>query len=220
MESFIKKLLALQELINSLSWQKIFQLAVFLVIILSAWSIYETKGNILSQITPTGRQVKTLKSVKQISKGTMEIISNEVNKSELIVGVQISVVDFQKNTRGTVYMYIDDVNFQSIYNTYVAKGLNELPVFNDDVLSNKQMVGLINGEFICSPFIETMGYKVLSDANKYVQTVCVAGIPPYYGKFVGTVSVYTKRTPAPEDVDRIRGFAKKLATTIYETDFR
>ena len=82
------------------------------------------------------------------------------------------------------------------------------------------MIDLINGEFVCSPFTDTIGSKIIPELAKHIHTVCANGIPPYYGKFLGIVSIYTKRAPLPEEQDQIRSIAKNLSSMIYDNNFK
>ena len=80
------------------------------------------------------------------------------------------------------------------------------------------MSKLINGEFICDPFKDTIAYRFAPSADSIVATVCANGIPPIYGKFTGILSVYLKRVPTQEEIDRIRTLSRDLSLEIFERD--
>jgi hypothetical protein len=103
--------------------------------------------------------------------------------------------------------------------------LGEIPLFNSDPINNVRMSKLINGEFICDPFKDTIAYKLAPATNKsvvtnIVSTVCANGIPPTYGRFTGIVSVYLKTVPTQEENDRIRTLSRDLSLGIYERDLK
>lgn len=219
MDNIFSKLAAAQKFLNMLTWKKIIQMSVFLLILAVFWMTYETRTSIYEFAIQSKLSIKTPVNVKLSKKTISEIIAN-VDKSDLIIGMQVTIVDFQKNRRMVIYTYTDDINIGKIWQEFESKGLIELPVFNSDIQNNRRMVDLINGEFICNPFSETIGAKLSPEAGKYVSTVCANGIPPFYGKFTGLVSVYTKKVPSSEEVDQIRTLTKSLSDAIYERDLK
>jgi hypothetical protein len=219
MDSLLGKLAAIQKFLKVLTWTKIAQTMAFLFVLGLAWSAYETRQSIYNFASQSKIATRTSIPVK-LSKKTTDSIIATVDKSDLIVAMQVTIVDFQKNTRTMVFTYTDDENIRLLWAAFEEKGLNELPLFNTDLVNNQRMVDLINGEFICNPFTTTIGYKISPFADKYISTVCANGIPPFYGKFTGIVSVYTKRTPTPEEVDQIRTLTKSLSATIYDRDIK
>jgi hypothetical protein len=130
------------------------------------------------------------------------------------------MVDFQKNTKTYVYYYIKDPRVLKIYQTYVNAASTETPLFNNDDTNNKRIIELINGEFICTPFDFKYILSVIPEVSQYVSTVCSNGIPPYYGKFMGLVSIYTKRPPTQTEIDQIRVIINKLSSSIYTRDIK
>lgn len=219
MESFSSKLSAIHKFLTILTWKKIAQFAVFVSIIALAWILYETRITVYNFSSPA-RLATTISPVLKLSKKSIDDLTLVVNKSNLIVGIQVTVVDFQRNTRTVIFTYTDDRNIAEIYQDYEKRGLVELPIFNNDVLNNKRMVELINGEFICNPFNETIAYKIMPSASKYISYVCANGIPPLYSKFTGLITVYTNRIPIPEEIDQIRTMTRNLSSSIYDRDFK
>lgn len=219
MDSFLSKLSALTGLLKTLSWLKIAQLVTLIFVLFLGWSTYELRENIYSYITQP-RLTQHAPTTVKLSKKTTNTIVSSVNKSDLIVGIQVTIVDFQKNTRTVILTHSDDRNILEVYEAYKDKGTLDFPVFNTDVTNNKRMIDLINGEFVCSPFTDTIGSKIIPELAKHIHTVCANGIPPYYGKFLGIVSIYTKRAPLPEEQDQIRSIAKNLSSMIYDNNFK
>lgn len=216
--NFSDKLEGIKEFLDVLSWKKIAQVSVFLAILLCAWASYESRESIYNFVknSKLSNQSPTI----SISKITASDIQGIVDKSELIIGIQIIIVDFQRNTRSVAYTYTDDTGLRNIYDNFQKNNIFDFPLFTNDESNNKRLVELINGEFVCVQFHETMSAKILPAADQYIKTTCSTGIPPFYGKFSGVVSVYTKRTPSAEEVDQIRGLAKNISAIVYERDLR
>jgi hypothetical protein len=219
MDDFSSKISAVQKFLTVLTWKKIAQFAVFVSIIVLVWVLYETRVTIYN-FTGPARLATNVPPVLKLSKKSIDELTAVVNRSELIIGIQVTVVDFQKNVRTVIFTFADDKNILEIYQEYERRGLVELPIFNNDVLNNKRMVELINGEFVCNPFNETMAYKIMPSASKYIAFVCANGIPPLYSKFTGLITVYTNRIPIAEEIDQIRTMSRNISSIIYDRDFK
>lgn len=217
-DSMFSKLSFVQEFLKTLSWTKLAQLAVFLAIVALAWAAYESRESLYNYITRS--KISANVYFVKVSKHSSDMIKNSVDKSPAIVGAQIALVDFQKNTREIVYTYTDSTELKKIYDDFEKNNAFDLPLFNADVANNRRLVKLINGEFVCVPYLETIGYRLVPDSAKYITTICSVGIPPFYGKFSGIVSIYINKTPGAEEVDQLRILAKTISTQVYEKDFR
>jgi len=209
----------IQKFLNILTWKKILQLGLFLFVISLALVTYELRESIYNYANQT-RLSRVGPPVEKLSKKSIENVDNAAKKSSIIIGIQVVVVDFQKNTRTPIYTTTPDPVLASIYEQYVKTSISDAPLFTTDVVNNRHIVDLINGEFICYPFSESLVSKYAPEAGKYIHTACAVGIPPYYGRFTGSVIIYVNRQPTAEDVDQIRNLAKTLSTSIYEKDFR
>lgn len=218
MSDFNSNLSSLQKFITSLSWKRLAQFAVFMLVAALGFVTYEAREAIYN-FANHSRLSSHSPSVLKLSKDSSDILDSAVIKSDLIVGIQVTMVDFQRNTRVIVYSTIDNKELNDLYQKFNSNGLVELPLFNNDTINNKRLVDLINGEFICNPYKETIAAKLVPDSVKYITTLCANGIPPYYGKFTGIVGVYLKREPTSEEVDQIRALTKNLSEQIYDKEF-
>jgi hypothetical protein len=109
---------------------------------------------------------------------------------------------------------------RDIYNNNRASVSAELPLFNDDTINNARMVDLINGEFVCHPYANSIDAIVNPATIPFAHTVCSNGIPPFYGMFSGTVNIITVKAPSPAETSQIREVIRNLALKIYERDFK
>lgn len=151
----------------------------------------------------------------RLSKITSTEIDQLVTQIELISAIQVSIVEFQKNTREIVYTSIDNKELADIYAQSIATKIPVKPIFTNNNLSNQRMLALIYGEFVCEPFKDTIDFGLVPEAGPHITTVCSVGFPPSYGKFVGVVSIYTKTSPTAIELSQLRILAKDLSTVIH-----
>lgn len=136
-----------------------------------------------------------------------------------VVAVQVVTIHFYRNIRTETYTYINSPILQSMYDKFMSTKVVEIPVFNNNAENNKNMLKLINGEFVCVPFSESMAGKYVPSASDYVEYVCSIGIPPHhYGEFIGILSVYLKKIPNKEDHNMVFLFIRELSNKIYDAN--
>ena len=209
----------IQAFLKILTWTKLFQLTMFFVIVGLAFALYETRS-IFIEYTKHQRIGHYDSPTQVIGKTSKDEIDQIVTHSDLIVSVIISTVDFQKNTRHIIYKSSDDSNLRKIYENEDKKLSNDVPLFNNDTINNGRMVDLINGEFTCYPYNNSIDALLIPTTIPYADTVCSNGIPPFYGMFSGVVSVVTKRAPTATEVAQLREVTRNLASKIYERDIK
>jgi len=216
----VNDLVAVKKFLDVLSWKKIAQLSVFIFIIVFGWLTFEMRESIYTYIT-TESLFKAHKTniLSVLSKKTTNEIDSTVNQSSLIVGISVINVDFQRNLKTIVYVSIDDKHFKEEYSSAYGS-LATLPLFDTDVLNNKRLIGVINGEFVCHDYTDTIQAQTAPSTKKYVSSVCVSGIPPYYGVFNGIINIYLNKQPTPEEIDQIRAISRNISVLVYESDVK
>jgi len=215
---FIEKLDAVRKFLGVISWKKIGQIATVLALVIATWVSYENREQIYRQIFQARLRVSSYPVA--LSKKSMMEVDKVVKQADIIIGIQITSIDFEKNTRKVVYASTDSEELKNVYSKYENTTIPDIPLFNTDEANNKRMVELINGEFICNPFKETIAYKLAPDADKLISTVCANGIPPYYGRFSGIISIYLKRPPTADEANQLRILSRELAISIFERDIK
>lgn len=219
MSGFTDKLTGVHKFLDILSWKKIFQLAAFLFVVALAYGTYELRESIYNYANQT-KISKTSAIIQKISKQSMAEVDEAEKKSDLIIAIQVVIIDFQKNVRIPVYTASTHPELKRLYDEYKKNAIAEVPLFSGDVTNNKHLIELINGEFTCYPFSETLVSKVLPESGKFINTACAIGVPPYYGKFSGSIVFYLKRAPTPSEVEQIRALGRTLSANIYDRDIR
>lgn len=135
--------------------------------------------------------------------------------NENIVAIQIVHVDLSKNVRSLRFMYIKDSRLSAFAEEYNKGRISPFyPVFTSDNINNDRITRIINHEFVCSPYEETLSAKVVPVSTSYVKVICSIGIPPSYGRFNGIVAILLKNTPSENEIAIIRSYIKKLSIDI------
>jgi hypothetical protein len=209
----------IQKFLQVLTWKKLLQLFLFLFIISLSWATYENR-EVIYGFANQKRIDPSSPHVHELSKNTTNEIDAIVERSELIVGIQVILADFQKNQRIVIYSSIDSDNpeLKKIYSKFANSSIGNVPLFSDNVDDNRHLVALINGEFACRPFLETLSGRMAVEAGQYIKFSCSNGIPASYGRFTGVIVVYLKRQAHAEEYDQIRSVTKVLSTTIFDRD--
>lgn len=214
-----EKISLYRKFLNILSWRKFFLLLAFTTLTGITIGLFENR-NAMYEFISHSNFSRSPPHDYALSEGSIAEIEHMLRQADLIVGIQVSIIDFNKNTRKTIYVGIDDDNLKLIYQQYIQSSITDLPLFNSDVENNVRISRLINGEFVCVSFKDTSAYSVLPNVAPLVDTICSNAIPPYYGKFTGILSIYLKRQPTTLELDQLRTLSKSMSLSIFERDFR
>jgi len=218
MGGFIDDLSSLGQFLSKLTWKKIFQLLVLIIIVSFAWAAFSTSDQIL-EFLKSDRVFPHDISIKSLSPKTVAEIETLTSKADIIAGVNVTVVNFQRNARYIIYLDSRDRELKEIF---VKSGIQnvELPVFTQNQYSNKRFISMINGEFVCNDYQPNMLAAEIPQSNTKIKHICATGIPPYYGRFIGLVGIFLNRVPTSEEVDQLRVLTKKLSLIVYERELR
>lgn len=155
--------------------------------------------------------------LKPIDHSLQEIIDSTVAKNNDIVGIQVVKVDLAKNIRYIAYTSLKGQAVEKLYNTFVTNRVSrEVPAFTGKDYQDSRIISIINHEFICYPFRETLSYEFIPELDKYITTVCATTIPPYSGKFEGFIAIFLKTEPSPTVKDLMRIEAIRLSKESYD----
>jgi hypothetical protein len=146
-----------------------------------------------------------------------ETIDSVVERTPVIVGVQVVKVDLQKNVRYILYTSIKDPAVKKVYSNFILDNITvEVPVFTKNKVQNERMLAVINHEYICYPFVDTVSYELAPAMAKYITTVCSTTIPVESGKFSGFIAVFLSREPTDTEKDLIRIESILMSQRAYE----
>ncbi len=204
---------ALRRVLSLLSWDRLFKvgvIAILAIILVLGWL---ARGVVFDQKPPPNFSKV---SVLKISQPIRNEIDDVVKKQDIILGIQVVTINFQKNIRTETLMSMDSPALQAIYNRFVNNKVVETALFDESKVNNNRIIRLINGEFVCVPFREATAYKYAPDAESLVSTVCAIGIPPSYGEFSGIITIYLKDKPNKDLTEQLFLLSRTLSIKIYE----
>jgi len=212
------KIETIQTLLGSLTWRRIALLTTFLAILGFSYAMFDNRFAVYdffsaARIIPPATVIK-------LSKSSVDSINASVAQSEIVVAIQITLVDFQRNTRIITYTSVDNPELRALYGKFIEKAPTELPLFNTDIINNGRLVNLVNGEFICNPYKDTLSAKLVPESVVFVKTLCAGPVPPLYGRFTGIISIYLSREPTAIEVEQLRTLSRTLGLLVYNNDLR
>lgn len=209
----------LTNFLKILTWGKIVQGVTAILVIGVAYGFWENRVTIYNSLNVTAQVATAEPLVIVLSSTTQQLLETTVNKGKgAIAGVQIVSVDFKKNSRVTSYFSISDENLKKEYAKFVENRVTATPLFTANEKNNQRMIDLINGEFSCSPFRDTIAQSLMPKLSETISSICSISIPPYYGRFSGYMNVYLYKEPTVADMSFTRQLIRDLSLKIYETD--
>lgn len=152
----------------------------------------------------------------EVSAQSKTQLINLVKTDSIINMVLVTEIDLQKNRRLPKFW-----NLSSAFEPQVRKKVESMlpqPVFDYDSKNTKQMVGVLNNEFVCTRFEDTVFYRHFPYLVKEIPVICRIAIPPFYGRFVGIMTIGLKQHPTKDELDAIRIEAASLAVEVYIRD--
>lgn len=218
MISFIKQIF--QELRKTTRRKKL-QLFTFLTIIFFFALVSVFRMKIYDYITEI-KIHSSSPSVTTLTYNTQSQLNHIVEFYPHISAITVTMVDFRKNERYVIHASVYNPMLKDLA---IRKGIGTYPpqaqpLFTNNNAYNKRLIELINGNFICRPYLETPGISDVPGSEKYISTVCSKGIPPHYGKFVGIISIFLSKEPNSLEVDQLRTLLNTLSSTIHDRDLQ
>lgn len=215
----IKFIDTITNLLKVLSWQKIVQGTVTMLILGTAYGLWENRVVVYNSLRVSAQVESISPLVIKLSESTKVLMDSTIAKStDLIVGIQVMNVDFKKNTRSTSYFSFGNTILKESVKDYELASISDIPLFTDKESNNQMVVNLINGEFVCRDFSDTIEHKTFFGASRIVKSVCSISIPPFYGRFTGYMNIYLTKIPTQDEVIFIRQLARDMSLRVYEVD--
>lgn len=153
----------------------------------------------------------------EISQRTETTIKTEIDSHPFAAWAIITEMDLGANVKRNKFWYNEDQLFQNSLRHNILDQPNN-QIFDFDKVHTEQMVKILQNEFVCSPFYETAMATYAKQLNEQTQNVCRIAIPPFYGRFVGVLTIGI-RGPITEEVRfSIKSMASNISATVYWGD--
>ena len=205
------------KVIRFLSWKRIFLFFLVISGLCGCILFFQFSSFSLQKRIPTaGDKVKLLIVNNNVKTKITNLVTT---RSDLIAGVRILTLNFQRNIRIATFAEIENKDLLNIYNTHLNNRVYDVPIFSDSIADNNLILHIINGEFICIPFKGSLGYKRAPDASPYINSMCIIGIPPYNNDVSGLMTIYFSREPTPEERATIFLFMRDISMNIYNSSY-
>lgn len=151
-----------------------------------------------------------------ISKESKLDIVRLVKDSPIINFALVTQVDLQKNRRNNRFLELQSSLADEIRGKVAL--MVPMPVFDEDGRNTSQILSVLNGDFICSPFDETVFGRLFPELRPEMPIVCRISIPPVYGHATGILTIGLAKKPTSEEMTVIKQDVIDLSSKIYMRD--
>jgi hypothetical protein len=98
--------------------------------------------------------------------------------------ISIIEVDLRRNTRFPRFFFVEDIENSRVIQDELSTLLPQA-VFDMDPKNTKQLVSVLQNEFSCVRFQDTVYQRFVPEVGKKTPVICRIAIPPFYNKFAG-----------------------------------
>jgi len=159
----------------------------------------------------------TLRPAEPLSVKLGKEINNSLDRAEVINGVQIVKVDLKRNVRYLVHTYWKTPELQKLYDNFSSTRItSEIPVFSRDEVQNARIIRIMNHEFDCTPFKDTLSYKLVPESAEHIAVVCSISIPPAFSDFKGIIAASLSRVPTDFEKNIVKNTLIDISESIYK----
>ena len=207
----------LKKVVSTISLNKVALWVLATALCIIFYTAYENRNRIFTSLgeqvvaNPVGLTFST-------SVQTEEAIRQQVLGDRSIIGISVMSTDLRLNEAKSIFFFGDDPLLVRIDDESRRSSNNRLPLFTNFDDSNADVIKLINGQFFCSKFSDTILSRIYPELNTNVKMVCRSSIPSYYGYFSGFVGVFVNENLSPEKQLALKIATEKIATDIYFRD--
>lgn len=200
-----------------LSWKRIFKIAIIAFVAVALVLAWLAREIIFDQKPPANFSKVALLNVSTNIKSDIDSI---VSRNDHILAIQVITVNFQKNIRSETYASIDNPALQVIYDRFLNNKVIETPLFSENKMDNNRIIRLINGDFVCIPYKDSVAYKHAPEAANLITDICAIGIPPSYGEFSGIITIYLRDHPDKELTEQLFLLSRDISLRIFDDNNR
>jgi hypothetical protein len=187
-------------------------LALFILIYVVSHT--EPRRAIQPAATITSKQIT-------LSDQTKRELQSTVNDDTLLTATTIITVDLIRNKRIPAYFYSKIPQMQAAWNKFASGGFDKITAFGNEELDNARLTNIMNGNFDCRRFKDTIAMSLYPDAEPYGPVLCSMPIPSGFdssGDFVGLIGFFLKREPTDQEKKILTKTAIDASSMIYHRD--
>jgi hypothetical protein len=207
----------LAKFIGQLTVKRVALLAVVVAIALGGYAGYL---NISQTNTPQLLATQEMMPVAiDITGESTKAIDGFMRKYPNAAYLTVLKMDFSHNIRTPIHRSFNDKELETIIYTRLKGGDGSLPIFlRDDAKNNNQMITIIQGGLVCSPFKDGGLARVWPDLAERLTISCRVTIPPAYSLARGYVVVHLTSEMRPYEYQVLQDDLIFLAQTLYDID--
>lgn len=153
----------------------------------------------------------------EISNRTEKTIQDEINLHQQAAWAIITEMDLGSNTQRNKFWYDEDQLIHRAASPEIL-GRSSSQIFNFNKLHTEQMVKILQNEFECSALVDTSFNTHAYSLINQTENICRIAIPPFYGRFVGILTIGVRGPVTDEIKFSIKAMASNIAATVYWGD--
>lgn len=211
--SFLSLLPKILKLMDNLTTWKIIILFICLSFVIGCFSIWENRTLLIDSFLPDSQKLQNW----QISDKTKTSIKDEVDRHPGVSWVIVTEMDLGANLKKFKYWYNEDQDalqkFLPPLNTQVRN-----QIFDFNKIHTANTVKVLQNEFICIRIEDSAVYLTVPELKSQSDFVCKIAIPPFYGRFVGVLTIGVRGPMTDELRFSVKAIAANIAATIYWRD--
>jgi hypothetical protein len=204
-----------QDVTDKLTLGKIFIVLLFGILGTVLTLTYENRALVFQKVLAATKGSSEITGW-ELSDSTKAQMVGMARGSQWINMVLITEIDLQKNRRIPKYWFLDSPQEPTIKNRTTV--LFPQPVFDLDAKNTQQMIGILNNEFVCNPIEDTVFFKLFPELQKEMPYICRLSIPPFYGRFVGILTVGLRKVPTKDELEQVRIDLARFSVEVYLND--
>lgn len=215
-EKTLQALQALQDLTDKLTLRRIATAMLAGVLALLLFTTYENRTSIIDVLLQ-GATTPESQREWSVSEKTSSQMVDLVKINPLVSFAFVEKLDLPKNRRIPKFWFVSHEGNSFIVDERMKTKLPEA-AFDQDSKNTQQLVSILNNNFVCSKFEDTVFSRYFPELRSSSPYVCSIAIPPFYGRMIGILTFGVTVKPQGNDYDAIRLEATRLSVEIYLHD--
>lgn len=205
----------IQDLTDRLTIKRILSVLMAGVLITFITLLYENRDAVFVKAYGLFTEEK-IPSNWTVGEESKKALVELVFRNEGVNMALVTEIDLQRNRRLPRFWYVEP-KLEPRVTARVATLLPQ-PVFDNDQKNTQQLISVLNNEFSCSNTSDTVFGKLFPFIIKDMPVICRIAIPPFYGRFVGILTVGLAKPLTKSELDSIRLEVSRLSVEIYLRD--